>query len=154
MKSTKDIPKICNVDIERYLGKWYEIARMPHSFENGMENVTAEYSRRVDGKIEVKNSGVKDRKKKTAKAVAWVPVKSCTGSLLVRFFWPFKSGYNIIKLDEENYSYAVVAGNTTDYLWILSRKPEISDDLYDELVYFVCSKGFDQSKIIKVKQNW
>jgi lipocalin len=151
--STKDIPAICNVNLERYLGTWYEIARFPHSFEKGLENVTATYNLKSDGKIEVINAGFKNGEKSMAKATAWIPDESCTGKLLVSFFRPIKSEYNIIKLDEENYSYAVITSSTKNYLWILSREPRISDRLYDDLIAYIVANGFDTSKIIKVKQN-
>ena len=151
--STKDIPVVCNVKLERYVGTWYEIARLPHSFERGLDNVTATYYLKSDGKIEVINAGLKNGEKSMAKATAWIPDKSCTGKLLVSFFWPIKGEYKIIKLDEENYRYAVVTSSTKNYLWILSREPRISDRLYDDLIAYTAANGFDTSIIIKVKQN-
>jgi len=151
--STKGIPAICNVNLERYLGTWYEIARLPHTFEKGLNNVTATYNLKTDGNIEVINSGIKNGEKSVAKATAWIPDKNCTGKLLVSFFRPFKSEYNIIKLDEENYSFSVVTSSSKNYLWILSREPKISEELYNDLISFVSSNGFDTSKIIKVNQN-
>lgn len=152
-KSTKEIPALCNVDLGRYLGTWYEIARLPHNFENGLTNVTATYNLKDDGKIEVINAGIKNGEKSVAKATAWVPDKECTGKLLVSFFKPFRSEYNIIKLDEANYSYAVVTGNSKKYFWILSREPKISDNLYNDLISFASGNGFDTTKIIKVIQD-
>jgi apolipoprotein D and lipocalin family protein len=152
-KSTKDIKPVCNVNLERYLGRWYEIARLPHSFEEGLEYVTATYNSKDNGRIEVINAGMKNGEKKSAKGVAWVPDKNCTGRLLVSFFWPFKSEYKIILLDEKDYQYAVVTSSNMNYLWILSRKPEISSELYDYLVGFAASKGFDTDKLIKVTQS-
>jgi len=152
-RSTEEIPALCNVNLERYLGTWYEIARLPHKFENGLDNVTAAYSLKTDGKIEVINTGIKNGEKSVAKATAWIPDKNCTGKLLVSFFWPFKSEYNIIKLDEENYSFAVVTSSSKNYLWVLSREPKISDELYNSLISFVSSNGFDTAKIIKVNQS-
>lgn len=151
-KDTNDIRTICDVNLEKYLGTWYEIARLPHSFEKDLENATASYSLRNDGKIQVVNAGVKNGEKKEAKAVAWVPDDKCKGRLLVSFFWPFKGEYKIILLDKD-YQYAVVTSDTRNYLWILSRNPEISDELYNELIKFTADKGFDTSKIIKVKQG-
>lgn len=152
-KSTKHIQPICNVDLKRYLGTWHEIVRLPHSFEEGLQYVTATYNLRGDGKIEVVNAGMRDGVKKAAKAVAWAPDKNCTGKLLVSFFWPFKSEYKIILLDEKEYKYAVVTSSTMNYLWILSRETRISNKLNDELMEFISSKGFDVSKIINVTQN-
>jgi apolipoprotein D and lipocalin family protein len=150
--NTKNMPAICDVDLKRYLGRWYEIARMPQKFEEGLEYVTATYNLKADGDIEVINAGIKNGVKSEARAVATVPDPKCTGEILVSFFKPFKSKYRIIRLDEE-YKYAVVAGGNLSYLWILSREPEISDELYSDLISFVYSKGFDTSKIIKVVQN-
>ena len=107
-KRDNGIPIICNVDLERYLGKWYEIARFPHSFEKGLENVTATYGLRKNGKIDVTNSGFKNGTRSVAKGVAWVPDKNCTGRLFVSFFKPFKGDYRVIRLDQENYSYSVI----------------------------------------------
>ncbi|MDD3521251.1 MAG: lipocalin family protein, partial [Actinomycetota bacterium] len=131
---------------------WYEIARFPHPFEKDLEYVTATYNILNDDQIEVINSGVKRGEKKNIKGVAYIPDKNCTGKLLVSFFWIIKSQYNIILLDEKDYNYAVVTSSTNNYLWILSRTPKISDELYDNLVDFVKSKGFDISKIIRVTQ--
>lgn len=152
-KSTKNIQPICNVDLKRYVGTWYEIVRLPHSFEEGLQYVTATYNLKSDGKIEVINAGIRDGVNKLAKAIAWVPDKNCTGKLLVSFFWPIKSEYKIILLDEKEYKYAVVTSSTMKYLWILSRETKISDELYNELIEFISSKGFDVSKIINVTQN-
>ena len=151
-KSTKHIPPVCSVDLTRYLGKWYEIARLPHSFEEGLEQVTAEYKLKNDGSIEVINSGYKNGKQNTAKGTAQVADKSCSGILKVSFFKFIKSEYKIIRLDEKDYSFSVVTGSTMKYFWILCRKPEISTELYSELISYAASKGFEVSKIIKVKQ--
>lgn len=149
---TENIPAICDVDLKRYIGRWYEIARLPQKFEEGLEYVTATYSLKADGDIEVINAGKRNGVKSEARAVATVPDPKCTGEILVSFFKPFKSKYRIILLDEE-YKYAVVTGGNISYLWILSREPEISDELYNDLISYISSKGFDRSKIIKVVQN-
>ena len=150
--STENIPAICDVDLKRYIGRWYEIARLPQKFDEGLENVTATYNLKADGDIEVINAGTRNGVKSEAKAVATVPDPKCTGEILVSFFKPFKSKYRIILLDDE-YRYAVVTGGNRSYLWILSREPEISDELYSDLISFVSSKGFDTGKIIKVVQK-
>lgn len=152
-QSTENIEPICNVDLERYLGRWYEIARLPHSFEKGLEKVTATYRSQNDGKIEVVNAGVKNGEKQTARGIAWVPDMSCTGRLYVSFFRPFKSEYKIIRLDQSDYKYAVVTSSSKKYLWFLSREPHMSDALYDELIEFAASLGFDISQIIKVSHD-
>jgi len=152
-KSTKDIPAICGVNLERYLGKWYEVARFPHTFERGLQNVTATYSLQSNGKIKVINAGYRGSVKSLAEGYAWIPDKNCTGELLVSFFWPIRSKYRIIKLDKENYRYAVVTSNSKNYLWILCRDPHISESIYKELVNFISANGFDKSKIIRVSQE-
>lgn len=152
-RSADQIPSACNVEIEKYTGTWYEIVRLPHSFEKDLENVTATYNLQNDGRIEVINQGFKNGEKRVVKGVAWVPDKNCTGKLFVRFFWLFKSEYKIILLDEKNYKFAVVTSNTMNYLWILSREPKISDKLYNHLISYVSSQGFDVTKIIKVSQD-
>ncbi len=148
-KSTKDIEAVCDVDITRYLGTWYEIARLPHSFEKGLENVTANYQLREDGKIQVTNAGYKNGKRKEAQAVAWIINPQCTGRLYVSFFWLVKSEYKIINIDRE-YQQAVVTSNKRNYLWILSRTPEIEKQTYIDLVNFAVVNGFDIKKLIKV----
>ena len=103
MKSLKTVP---DVDLNRYTGKWYEIARLPNSFEKGLVCCTAEYALRPDGKISVTNSGVKEDepgKMSSVNGKAWVPDKNEPGRLKVQFFWPFSGGYYIFHLDEENY---------------------------------------------------
>lgn len=152
-KSTKQIPPVCNVDLKRYLGTWYEIARLPHSFEKGLDNVTATYNSRSDGKIEVINAGLKNGGQKVTRGVAWAPDKNCTGKILVSFFWPVKSEYKIILLDEIEYNFAIVTSSTMNYLWLLSRKPKISNELYNDLITFASSKGFNVADIIRVEQN-
>jgi apolipoprotein D and lipocalin family protein len=150
-RGARDIPAVCDVDLPRYMGAWYEIARLHNTFEEGLDYVTAVYQLRSDGKVDVTNTGIKGGKNKSAQAVAWVPDQRCPGKLLVSFFRPMRSQYNIIRLDED-YRYAVVAGSRMNYLWILSREPRMDDDLYDELVHFVSGVGFDGNRLIKIKQ--
>lgn len=147
------LPIICDLDLERYLGTWYEIARYPHRFEKGLEQVTATYQEKRNGKIRVTNEGVKKGVSKSITGTAWVPDEDCTGRLLVRFFFPFKSEYNIVKIDQEDYQYAVVVGRNKKSLWILSRTPIIDKKLYKELVDFAVSLGFRKRRIRKVNQN-
>lgn len=151
-KNTEKIPAVCDVDLKRYAGRWYEVARLPQKFEEGLEHVTATYNLKEDGSVEVINSGIRNGVKREARAVATVPDQKCTGEILVSFFKPFRSKYRIIRLDEE-YRYAVVAGGNLSYLWILNREPEISGELYSELVSFAASKGFDTGKLIRVVQK-
>lgn len=151
-KKKSSVPVVCDVDLKRYLGNWYEIGRLPMRSEKNLENITAIYNIKQNGKIEVINSGYRKGKKKSIRGTAWVPNKECTGSLLVSFFRPFKSEYNIIML-EENYRYAVVMGETRDNLWILSRTPYIEKDVYKIIMNFLKENKFNTKKIIYAKQN-
>lgn len=151
-KSKRDVPIVCDVDLKRYLGNWYEIGRLPMRSERGLENITAVYNLKKNGDIEVVNSGYKDGKKKGIRGSAWVADKDCPGKLFVRFFWPFKSEYNIIIL-EKNYRYAVVMGDTKDSLWILSRSPQMDEETYRIIIDYLKDYGFNTKKIINAKQD-
>lgn len=147
-----NIPIICDLDLKRYLGVWYEIGRLPLRSEKGLENITAEYKLKKNGKIEVVNSGFRKVKKSGITGSAWLADSDCTGSLFVRFFWPFKSEYNVIKLDRD-YQYAVVMGEKKDRLWILNRTPHMDDKTYGEIIDFLNEKDFDIKKIINPRQD-
>ena len=154
---TKDIPAVRDFDVNRYLGKWYEIARLPHWFEKDLVNVTATYELNKDGTIKVINAGYKktsEGKHKVAVGKAWIPDPGEAARLRVRFFWPFSADYKIIRLDNENYSYSLVTSSTKKYLWILSRTPELSESIYSELVDFAAKKGYEAERLIKVQQTW
>jgi apolipoprotein D and lipocalin family protein len=153
-ESTKSIPVVEDFDLNRYLGTWYEIARLPHRFEKDLINVTATYSLRSDGKIQVLNRGFKSAKNKwsEAKGKAWVPDRNVPARLRVSFFWPFAADYRVIKLDPD-YQWAVVTSNSKDYLWILSRTPKMDDAVYGTLIQFIRENGFDLEKIIHVDQE-
>lgn len=143
------------LDLNRYSGKWYEIARMPFFQEKDMVNTTATYELRSDGKIKVINEGykfTKDGKHKKATAVAWIPDPAIMGQLKVRFFWPFTGDYHIVALDHENYSYAMVKSG--GLLWILARDPQLDEEIYNSLVLKANSMGVATENLIKVEQNW
>jgi len=153
MKTLTTVP---DVDISKYSGKWYEIARLPNSFEKGLVCVTAEYGLRDDGKISVINTGRKEDnigKIKSVKGKAWAPDKNELGRLKVQFFWPFSGGYYIFHLDQENYQYALVGDPSRKYLWLLARTPQIKDSLYFELVEVARKHDFAVEKVIKVRQD-
>ena len=153
MKTLTTVP---DVDINKYSGKWYEIARLPNSFEKGLVCVTAEYGLRDDGKISVINAGQKENnigKVKSIRGKAWVPDKNEPGRLKVQFFWPFAGGYYIFHLDQENYQYALVGNPSRKFLWILSRKPYIDDSLYQELSEIARKNEFAVEKLNKVRQD-
>jgi len=141
-------------DVNRYLGTWYEIARLDHSFERGLESVTAHYSLRQDGGIEVLNRGFNPKTKtwKQARGKAYFITDSDIGSLKVSFFGPFYGGYHIIALDKVHYSYALVCGPNRSYLWILARQPDLEQSVKQELIRKAKALGFETEQLIHVKQ--
>lgn len=147
-----NVSLVTGFDIDRYLGTWYEIARLDHSFERGLERVTAEYSLRDDGGINVVNRGFDPEKDKWKEAVgkAYFVGDSDTGRLKVSFWGPFYGGYNIIALDKKNYSYSLVCGPSRSYLWILAREPRMEEFLKSELIKKAKTLGFETGKMIHV----
>jgi apolipoprotein D and lipocalin family protein len=142
-------------DVNRYLGTWYEITRLDHSFERGLSNVTAEYTLRSDGGIDVLNKGY-DREKgawKEAEGKAYFLGEKDVGRLKVSFFGPFYGGYNVIALDKEEYSWSVVCGPEMKYFWILARQPQMDSGRLEELVGFAAEKGFDTDGLILVDHS-
>ena len=136
-----------HVELNRYLGKWYEIARLPARFQEGCTDVTATYALSEDGSISVLNECRKNGKVKQAKGRAKVVDKNSGAKLKVTFFWPFFGDYWIIDLGKD-YDYAVVGTPNRKYLWILSRTPQMDDKLFSQLIESVKSKGFDVNKLI------
>ena len=148
----KPLKTVGHVELEKYLGKWYEIAKFPHGFENGCTDVTAEYSLRDDGKISIVNSCTKDGHPKTAEGIASIDDKESNAKLEVQFQWPFSGKYWIIALAPD-YSYAVVGHPNRKYLWILNRKPVMDSMTYNHLVLVAASRGFDIRKLVKTVQE-
>lgn len=150
-----EMETVKNVDISRYLVTWYEIARFPHSFERNLVGVTATYSLKKNGNIEVINQGYKntlDGKRSKAKAFAKTPNPNEPGRLKVYFFWPFGADYLILDLDND-YQWALVGSSSPNYLWILSRKPQMEAALYNSIVSKAKSLGYDTSKLELVPQQ-
>jgi apolipoprotein D and lipocalin family protein len=147
-----NVEPVKNFDVRRYLGTWYEIARLPNSFEKDLEKVTAHYSLRDDGGIKVVNRGfnTKSRTWKEAVGKAYFVADSGTGRLKVSFFGPFYGGYNIIDLDE-NYSHSLVCGPNRDYLWILARTPTIEGQIKERFIAKARYLGFDTGRLIYVE---
>ncbi len=141
-----------HVDLKKYLGKWYEIARLPARFEEGCSDITATYSLSDDGTISVLNECKKNGKVKRAKGKAKVVDKNTGAKLKVTFFWPFYGDYWIINLGND-YDYAVVGTPNRKYLWILSRTPQMDDKLFSQLITLVKSKGFDVGSLIKTSHS-
>ncbi|MBW6457982.1 MAG: lipocalin family protein [FCB group bacterium] len=141
------------VDLEKYLGSWYEFARLDVIFERGMTGTTANYSllepdKKGRPRIRVVNSGIKNGKQKEARAKAILPDINEPGRLQVSFFGPFYSDYNIIALDSVNYQWALVAGSSTEYLWFLSRTPQMETAVFEKLKAVAESYGFETSDLI------
>jgi apolipoprotein D and lipocalin family protein len=141
-------------ELKRYLGTWYEIARIDNWFERGTEQVSADYSMREDGKVRVLNKGYSPEQKKwkTAEGKAMFTGDPTVGALKVSFFGPFYGGYNVFDLDRENYSWAMVAGNSRSYFWILSRTPQMDKAVLARLLAEAQSKGFDTLKVMRTRQ--
>ena len=142
-------------ELQKYLGKWYEIARLDHSFERGLTQVTAEYSLREDGGVRVLNRGYSSREGRwqEAEGKAFFAGRPDQGFLKVSFFGPFYGSYIVFALDQTDYQYALVSGPTTSYLWILARTPHIYPDLQQTLVAKAAASGFDTSALIFVEQQ-
>jgi len=155
VKSQKmNLPVVKEVDIERYMSVWYEIARFPHRFEKDLVGVTATYTLKENGKITVINQGYKhtlDGQHKKAKGRGRIPDKSQPGRLQVTFFLCFWADYLILELDKD-YQYVLIGSSTPDYLWVLCRQPEMDTGIYQMLVDKAESLGYDISKLEKVKQ--
>jgi apolipoprotein D and lipocalin family protein len=141
-----------HVELEKYLGKWYEIAHLPAKFQEGCDETTATYTLSKDGSISVLNQSTKNGKMKQAKGKAKVVDKNSNAKLKVTFFWPFYGDYWIIKLGQ-NYDYSVVGTPNREYFWILSRTPQMDDKLHSQLIEYAKSKGFDVNKLIKTIQK-
>ena len=144
---------ITNFQADRYLGTWYEIARLDHSFERGLSKVTAEYSKRDDGDITVVNRGydAKRGKWREARAVARFVGPSDVASLKVTFFWPFSGAYHVIALDRDGYNYAMVTSSSRDYLWILARQKHLDAAVLNHLLAQAKGWGFRMEDLILVE---
>jgi apolipoprotein D and lipocalin family protein len=142
------------VELCQYLGKWYEIARLPNSFQEGCMGTAAEYSVRDDGDIEVVNScrDAKDGRLRQAKGKAWVVDTVSNAKLKVSFFWPFRGDYWIIDLGKD-YEYAVVGTPDRKYLWVLSRTAVMPDDVYSALLLRAAKQGFDTARVTKESEK-
>lgn len=155
-KSMIDKTVVKALDLEKYLGTWYEVARFDHRFERGLVGVTANYSMRDDGKIKVLNSGYKnslDGEFSEAIGKAKIPnPKTDPGKLKVSFFWIFYGDYFVLELDD-NYQWVIIGSSSDKYLWILNRSPQIDETLYKNLLDKIERRGYDVTKLIKVEQK-
>ncbi|MEQ3697114.1 MAG: lipocalin family protein [Pseudomonadales bacterium] len=150
----KGLSPVTNFSLERYSGTWYEIARLDHSFERGLVDVTAEYQLNEDGSVRVVNRGfnVDEGAWSEAEGVAYFVADEEAGHLKVSFFRPFYASYVVLDLDPE-YQYSIVTGFNRDYLWLLSRTPTITAEERDRFEAFAIKSGFDLTEIIWVEQT-
>ena len=145
-----DNSTVKTLELERYLGNWYEIARFDNSFERGLTHAKARYSLNDDGSITVTNSGIKNGKGKTS--VGKAKVTDTVGLLRVSFFGPFYSDYRVMKLSKD-YKYALVGSGSENYLWILSRTPEVPEKILSQMLDEAMDRGYDIDKLIWVDQT-
>ena len=147
------IQPVSNFELEPYLGKWYEIARLDHSFERGMSRVSAEYSLRKDGGVKVMNRGYLDKKGKWKEATgkAYFVDKTDEGYLKVSFFGPFYGSYVVFEMEKNNYAF--VSGPNTNYLWLLSRTPQVAESTKESFIQKARDAGFPVEDIIWVVQD-
>jgi apolipoprotein D and lipocalin family protein len=148
----ENVKPVENFELDKYLGKWYEIARLDHSFERGLTRITADYSLRDDGSVRVVNRGYSGEKSswKEVEGKAYFVSGPDQGYLKVSFFGPFYGSYIIFGLDHQDYQYSLVCGPDKSYLWILARTPKINDDLKALLIAKAAAAGFDTSRLIFV----
>ncbi len=153
-RALPDLAVVPKVEIDRYIGTWYEIARYPNRFQKECEAVTADYSLRDDGKIRVVNAcrkGGLEGPMKRIEGKAWVVDRQTNAKLKVQFFWPFRGSYWIIDLGKD-YEYAVVGHPNRKYLWILSRSPQMPPEVYEAIVGRLPAKGYDPGRLQRTLQ--
>ena len=153
-KPPPDVTVVSDFQLPRYLGNWYEIARLNHPFEQGLDHVTAHYSMREDGGVKVVNRGFNTEKHQWKESIgkAYFVQSPNIASLKVSFFGPFYGGYNVIELDSE-YRYALICGPNKDYLWILARTPTLDDNVKQKLLATAQRYGFKTQDLIWVNQS-
>lgn len=151
----KNVQPVSDFELNRYLGKWYEIARLDHSFERGLNQVTAEYSLKDDGGVMVINRGFSPSKNewKEAEGKAYFVNGDSEGYLKVSFFGPFYGSYVVFELDHENYQYAFISGPDTGYLWLLAKTPTVAPEVIEKFVAMSKARGFDTENLIYVEQK-
>ena len=153
--SQKSPVVVSSVDLIRYQGTWYEIARLPNFFERKLKCITATYTLREDGKITVLNKGyniASPRKTSSSEGVAWVPDRNSTAKLKVQFFWPFSGDYWILYLDQD-YKYVLVGDPALKYLWILCREKKMDETTYEMLIRKAVDNGYEITSIIRVAHD-
>lgn len=150
----KNAKAVTNFDKAKYLGKWYEIARLDYKWEKDLDNVTAEYSLNENGTIKVDNKGYNVKKDKWEESIgkAKLVKKDNVGMLKVSFFGPFYAGYNVIAVDPE-YKYALVAGESLKYMWILSREKTIPESIKADFLIKAQEIGYKVTDLVWVKHD-
>ena len=145
-----NITPVTSFQIERYLGKWYEIARLDHRFERGLTQISAEYSMRHDGGLKVLNRGYSNEKQEWSEAEGrgYFVQSPNEAYLKVSFFGPFFGSYIVFELDTVNYQYALISGPDKSYFWLLARTPTIDENLKKKLIAKAAALGFDTTKLI------
>lgn len=152
MNRTPDNSTTPTLDIQRFMGRWYEIARYEHRFEKGMTHVSATYTLSGNGKIEVLNEGLKEGKHKQIKGRAKQPNPQDPGKLKVSFFLWFYSDYYVLYIDPE-YRYLLVGSGSDKYLWIMSREKSLAKETLDQLIDKLRVRGYDTDKLLFVAQD-
>lgn len=147
-------PETAPIELERYLGTWYELARFDNFFERGCAGVSATYTKRPDGDVRVENRCVKetlDGKRSSVEGKAWVPDPSEPGKLKVQFFWPFSGPYWVLEVATD-YSWALIGHPKKSSCWVFSRTPAVAPALYEQLVEKLRARGYDTTKLLKTPQ--
>lgn len=150
-QTTINSTTVDNLDLKRYMGRWYEIARYDHSFERNLEYCETFYALGDDGKISVTNTGINTRTERRKTSYGKAKAGDAPGQLRVSFFWIFYSDYNILALDED-YEWALVGSKSPKYLWILARTRHIDTATKEHILTIARSRGYDTSKLIWVRQ--
>lgn len=143
---------VSSLDLNRFMGKWYEIARYDHRFEKGMTHVTATYTLLDNGKIQVLNEGIKQGEHKQAKGRGKLPNPAEPGKLKVAFFLWFYADYYVLDIDDD-YQYVLVGSSSDDYLWLMSRESTMPEPVLHEWLEKIRQRGYDTSKLIFVDQQ-
>ena len=152
----ENVEPVDKFEVDRYLGRWYEIARLDHSFEKGLSQVTATYSPRKDGGIKVINRGYSAEKQqwKEAEGKAYFVGPNDEAYLKVSFFGPFYGSYVVFELDKEDYQYAFISGPDNDYLWLLARTPRVDPSLIARFKSEAKKRGFKTEDLILVEHGY
>lgn len=149
------VQPVNNFELQKYLGTWYEVARLDHSFERGLSDVTATYSMKEDGGVKVINRGFSEKEQewKEAEGKAYFVEQPDLGYLKVSFFGPFYGSYVVFELESQGYQYAFVSGPDTDYLWLLARTPTITPEVLELFKQQATQAGFDLNELILVEHT-